>query len=140
MQKKYVQTTFDIAFNRIVLYLKKEGIIKQITFAKEIGLTSNNLGDILRADRGLPEHKRTFATYLLTSKYNVNPTFLKTNKGQFLNKPLDLKPEEYPQVAAVQQENETLKTRITELESRINYLKKIVETQELLISTLKNKN
>lgn len=136
VNKIYTQTIFDQAFNRVVLYLYKEGKLSQKVFADEIGIPPSNLSDILKANRGVPKSKIDFAKFILTTKYNVNNNFLDSNSGQFLNHPLDPKPEEHPQVVDIKIENEKLKIKNEELETRISDLRKLNKTYEQLIDSL----
>lgn len=127
--KLYEQTDFDKAFVRVINYLKKEKIVKQISLSKEIKININNLSDILNGLRGVPKQKKVFASYVLVNKYNVRQEFLDTNKGAFLKKPLPVSSEEHP-------EYNELKRRVTELETRVRDLTKLLDTKDMLIDSL----
>ncbi|THU34216.1 hypothetical protein FAM09_24670 [Niastella caeni] len=136
-KKNYTQTLFDQAFTRVVLYLYKEGKLSQQNLAKEIEMPPSNLSDILKGGRGVPKNKIDFAKFILATKYNVNNSFLDTNEGPFLNQPLEPKNEEHPQFIDIKNENEKLTIINRELEVRIADLRKLNETQEELINSLK---
>lgn len=139
MEKKiYTQTTFDQAFVNVVSYLYKEKKIKQKEFAKQLDIPASNLNDILSGGRGVPNSKIEIAKYLLREKYNVRAEYLETGQGPFLKEPMEINFNQHPQVSEIIKQNEILQMKIQELETRITDLRKLNETQDALIISLKD--
>lgn len=138
-KKSYTQTLFDQAFVTVVTYLYKNDKLQQKVFAGQMGIPPSNLNDILASGRGVPKSKIEFAKYILRERYNVNPVYLDTLEGSYLNEPVPLNVKEHPQVVDIMKENEMLKSSNKELTNRIEDLRKLNETQEQLINSLKEK-
>jgi hypothetical protein len=136
-QKKYLQSPFDKLFIKAVNYLYKAGKLQQKQFAKEIDMPASNFNDVLAGGRGVPKSKIDFAKYILRERYHVRSEFLESGEGPILTKPLELNLNDHPQVADLIKENDNLKLRIQDLETRILDLKQLNETQLEYINSLK---
>lgn len=127
----YVQSTFDKALVLAIRHLKKEQKLKkQSEFAKAVGLIPVHMTEIMQAKRGVPEHKRSLARYILVNDYKVRPEFLDTSKGPILV-------QDDMEFNALRKENDALKLKVTELTQMLDAQKVIEKTQRELIDSLK---
>lgn len=139
-KKKFTQSPFDQHFVNVVSYLYKVEKLQQKVFAAELDMPASNLNDILAANRGVPRTKIDFAKFILREKYNVRAEYLETGEGPFLRNPIELNINEHPQIVELMKENELLKIKYQELETRISDLRKLNETQEALINSLREQS
>lgn len=139
MALSFTPSTFDKAFKKAVELLLKEKIATQKNLAEEFTITPQALNAILKEERGVPISKRSYITYRLVDLYNVNKSFLETNRGSILTKPLTISEEEFPQYSTVKSELDMCRKEVELLRSQIRTNEQLLSVQQELIEQLKTR-